>query len=158
MIYIFDADGTLRESVNGQPCPNKPDEWKLLPNVEKTLKEIDWSKNYLGIASNQGGIALGYLDLQMAYQLCCDLIVAATGRWPPTGCIQICPHAPDAGCSCRKPSPLMLERIMAFWGTRDAVMIGDMDSDREAADAAGIPFIWAKDFFRCGKQLKGAIR
>jgi D-glycero-D-manno-heptose 1,7-bisphosphate phosphatase len=148
MIYIFDADGTLRAStVPGQPCPNRADEWKLLPNVKKTLKKIDWSKNHIGIASNQGGIALGYLDLDTAYQLCCDMVVEATGRWPPTGCIQICPHAPDEGCACRKPNALMLEYIMRFYGTRDAMMIGDMESDHLAAEAAGIPFQWAADFF-----------
>ena len=41
----------------------------------------------------------------------------------------------------------MLEYIMRFYGTRDAMMIGDMESDHLAAEAAGIPFQWAADFF-----------
>jgi len=147
-LYIFDADSTLREcTVPGQPCPNKPGEWRLMPNVRETLKRIDWGKNGLGVASNQGGIALGYLTLDMAYQLCCDMVFEATGRFPPMGAIQICPHAPDAGCRCRKPKPLMLEKIMNVYGTRDAIMTGDQESDRVAAEAAGIEFQWAYDFF-----------
>jgi len=29
----------------------------------------------------------------------------------------------------------------------DTVYIGDMDSDQQAAEAAGVQFMWAKDFF-----------
>lgn len=154
-LYIFDADGTLRRcTVEGQPCPNKLGEWELLPNVRERLAKIDWSENGFGIASNQGGIALGFLSIDVAYQLCRDLVIAATDRFPPTGSIQICPHAPDAGCSCRKPRPLMLLRIMDTFGTRDAVMVGDQESDRLAADAAGIEFQWAHEFFeRPGDKL-----
>jgi len=67
MLYIFDADGTLRRcTVLGQPCPNRPDEWELLPGVQKKLATIDWSSNRFAIASNQGGVALGFLTLQAA--------------------------------------------------------------------------------------------
>jgi len=56
-------------------------------------------------------------------------------------------HIRGRCCACRKPKALMLEYIMRFYGKRDAMMIGDMESDRLAAEAAGIPFQWAADFF-----------
>src|SRR4029077_17473481 len=50
-----------------------------------------------------------------------------------------CPHAPDAGCDCRKPKPGMLRRAareMGFDLSR-SYMIGDTDSDVAASRAAG---------------------
>lgn len=38
-LIMFDADGTLRRcTVPGQPCPNNPDEWELMPNIKETLQ------------------------------------------------------------------------------------------------------------------------
>ena len=61
--------------------------------------------------------------------------------------IRICPHLPDGivaayrrACHCRKPAPGMLLDIMQHWPierTR-SVMIGDKESDLEAARAAGV--------------------
>ena len=60
-LFIFDADGTLRRcTVPGQPCPNQPGEWELLPNVVETLHHYDWRVRDYAIVSNQGGIGLGY--------------------------------------------------------------------------------------------------
>ena len=149
-LLIFDADGTLRRcTVSGQPCPNKAGEWELMPNVKKIMAEIDWSKTALGIASNQAGISLGYMDKQTAHQLLCDMVVEATGYFPPTGTIQVCPHGINDGCECRKPRPGMLDAIMQYWGEyqQNTIYIGDMESDKEAAESAGCDFMWARDFF-----------
>jgi histidinol phosphatase-like enzyme len=43
-LIIFDADGTLRYcTVDGQPCPNRPDEWRLYPDVTSKLAEFNWT-------------------------------------------------------------------------------------------------------------------
>ena len=155
-LIIFDADGTLRRcTVEGQPCPNQPDQWELMPSVKKVLAIYDWSKVAMGIASNQAGVALGYMSKEMAYQLLCDMVVEATGYFPPTGSIQLCPHRPDAGCACRKPGTLMLERLMDFWDVspKQTWMVGDMESDKQAAERAGVAFIWAHEFFKAEKQF-----
>ena len=149
-LIIFDADGTLRRcTIEGQPCPNKLGEWELMPNVREKLAGIDWDVMGLGIASNQAGIAYGYLSEHMAYQLLKDMVVLATGRFPPTGSIQICPHAVEDDCRCRKPKPWMLQELMALWvvPASHTLYVGDMESDRLAAEAAGVDFMWAKDFF-----------
>lgn len=151
-LIIFDADGTLRQcTVEDQPCPNRAGEWELIPGVKERLSLIDWEAGGigLGIASNQAGIAHGFLDEHTAYQLLKDMVVEATGLWPPTGSIQLCPHAVEDNCWCRKPQPLMLIRLMRVWHTSpwQTLFVGDMESDRLAAKAAGVDFMWAKDFF-----------
>ena len=57
--------------------------------------------------------------------------------------VEVCPHRPDEGCSCRKPEPGLLVDAAARYGIRlsDAIMIGDHEHDLEAArraDAASI--------------------
>ena len=51
----------------------------------------------------------------------------------------ICPHAPEDDCECRKPKPkLVLDAARAFGVEATCVVVvGDKDSDVEAAQNAG---------------------
>jgi D-glycero-D-manno-heptose 1,7-bisphosphate phosphatase len=51
----------------------------------------------------------------------------------------MCPHAPEAGCPCRKPRPgLLLEAARKHrFELRRALMVGDSHRDVQAAQAAG---------------------
>jgi D-glycero-D-manno-heptose 1,7-bisphosphate phosphatase len=151
-LYIFDADGTLRRTtVPGLPCPNRPGEWELIPGVRERLTRIGWGAGgaRFGVASNQGGVGLGYMTLAAARRLLADMVVAAFGVEPPPGSIEVCPHAPYLKCACRKPEPLMLLRLMRRFGAAPAetLFVGDMDKDEEAARRAGTRFMWADEFF-----------
>ncbi len=151
-LYVFDADGTLRRTtVPGLPCPNRPGEWELIPGVRERLARIEWGEGRVrfGVASNQGGVGVGYMTLAAARLLLADMVVAAFGVEPPPGSIEICPHAPHLGCPCRKPQPLMLLRLMRRFGAGpgETLFVGDMDRDEGAARAAGTRFMWAHEFF-----------
>jgi D-glycero-D-manno-heptose 1,7-bisphosphate phosphatase len=151
-LYIFDADGTLRwTTVPGQPCPNRPGEWRLMPNVKEILRRIHWGPggSFLGVASNQGGVALGYLTEEMAYQLIEAALVEAIGYVPPRTVIDMCICHPDVHCESRKPNPGMLLRIMQTLdvGPEETLFVGDLEVDREAARRAGTAFMWASEFF-----------
>ena len=152
-LYIFDADGTLRRStVPGQPCPNAAGQWALLPGVRERLAAIDWGPRgaRFGVATNQGGVGLGYLSYETAYRLAAEMVIEAFGvSEPPAGSIEICPHAPHLNCRCRKPKPELLRRLMHRFraGKDETVFVGDLDRDREAARRAGVRFTWAWDFF-----------
>lgn len=152
-LIIFDADGTLRRcTVPGQPCPNRDGEWELMPGVREKLGVLN--RGHVAIVSNQGGVGLGMMTNKMAVSLLEDLAHAVFSEEQVKYCqIYICPHAPKAGCRCRKPSPLMLYQAMerAGWGggclPSETLYVGDMESDREAAQRAGVAFAWAWDFF-----------
>jgi D-glycero-D-manno-heptose 1,7-bisphosphate phosphatase len=152
-LYIFDADGTLRRTtVEGLPCPNRPGEWELIPGVRERLSQIRWGEGgaRFGVASNQGGVGLGYLSLAAARGLLEEMVVEAFGvRPPPPGSVELCPHAPHLGCPCRKPKPGMLVRLMRRFGVKpeETLFVGDMDKDEGAARAAGTRFAWAHEFF-----------
>src|SRR5207302_8874438 len=51
----------------------------------------------------------------------------------------VCPHTPDDGCDCRKPAPGLLFQARDRYGVdlNSAVMIGDWETDTQAARAAG---------------------
>lgn len=146
-LYIFDADGTLRKcTVPGQPCPNAPEQWRPIPWAFQRLRQIDWRVNHFAIASNQGGIAAGFLTRELARDMLNTLADVMVPRMPRL--IAFCAHGHDAGCACRKPKPGMLLAIMQYHNVRaaDTVFIGDRPEDEGAAKAAGVTFNWAWDF------------
>jgi D-glycero-D-manno-heptose 1,7-bisphosphate phosphatase len=152
-LYVFDADGTLRRStVPGKPCPNSNDEWELIPGVRERLAGIEWGPEgaRFGVASNQGGVGLGYLTLRTARSMLEEMVSQAFGvRPPPPGSVEICPHAPHLKCPCRKPKPEMLRRLMRRFRAApvETIFVGDMPTDEETALNAGTHFAWAHEFF-----------
>lgn len=149
-LIIFDADGTLRRcTVPDQPCPNKPGEWEVIPGVREKISTLPERQRF-AVVSNQGGVGLGRMTEAMAFSLLealADAVFWDTRKglsW-----IFACCHAPLSGCACRKPSPLMLFRAMehAHCKPAETLYVGDMDSDCEAAERAGIDFMWAWEFF-----------
>ncbi len=151
-LIVFDADGTLRWTViPGQPCPNAPGEWRLLPGVAERLRSLEWGPrgHKLGVASNQNGVALGYLSAAMARRLLRETVEEALGFRPEDAAIEMCTCSPDRHCPRRKPEPGMLCSLLARFQLepRQALFVGDLDIDREAARRAGVAFAWAHDFF-----------
>jgi D-glycero-D-manno-heptose 1,7-bisphosphate phosphatase len=159
-LLVFDADGTVRETtVEGQFFPTKPGEWRIRAVVKERLAGIDWKAVGFGVASNQGGVFKGMLTEGMARQLLIEMVKEAM---PPdtfdprtflphiaNGFIQLCPHDPRGVCSCRKPMPGMLTRIMAFYDARPerTLFVGNSDSDLKAAQNAGCMYLDEQVFF-----------
>jgi D-glycero-D-manno-heptose 1,7-bisphosphate phosphatase len=151
-LYIFDADGTLRyTTVPGQPCPNRSDEWRLMPNVADIVQAIDWGPGgaAMGIASNQNGVGHGYLTSSAARALLEDTVRAAAGRLPARLAVEMCTCHSSVPCGRRKPAPGMLQSILERFQMTPghALFVGDLEVDRQAAAAASVPFAWAGDFF-----------
>jgi D-glycero-D-manno-heptose 1,7-bisphosphate phosphatase len=155
-LVVFDADDTLRHTIiPGRPCPRSPEDWELRPGVRDILGRVPWRAEEgprVGLASNQDQIAYGLLSVDMARRLLRDLAIAAFGSAPADPALQLCPHAAEAGCDCRKPKPGMLLNIMEHYGVGpDAtVFVGNDEADREAAARAGVRFVWAADLFGSG--------
>lgn len=55
----------------------------------------------------------------------------------------VCTHVIDIQCGCRKPKPgLILEAMSRFQVlSQETILIGDQESDREAAKSAKIDFL-----------------
>jgi D-glycero-D-manno-heptose 1,7-bisphosphate phosphatase len=150
-LYIFDKDKTLVGPLEGPPA-NSIEEQNLLPSVAEKCAALRAQGHTLAVASNQGGVAWGFLTEDEAYAL----VEHAAGLIGAEA-IAMCPHHPKGRieqyaikCPRRKPESGMLLDLMRRLGFHASrtVYVGDMDTDRQAAEAAGIQFIWAKDFFK----------
>lgn len=160
-LYIFDKDGTLVSGLGNRPA-NTPDEQQPLPGVVAKLSELRAAGHKIAVASNQGGVAWGFITNEQVQLLMEDMVNKLGGPdtfdsidWSPFD-----PRAtqknPDSRYACddetRKPHPGMLLNIMhlAFAdeiAADDTIMVGDSETDKLAADAAGVHFVWARDFF-----------
>lgn len=154
MLYIFDKDGTLISGMGTRPA-NTPAEQKPMPGVVKQLSYLRSRGDKIAIASNQGGVAWGFITYEQAQELMDDCARKIGGA----DYVTFCPYDPKAyehhpGVYAidhpkRKPNPGMILECMKVLGfsKRETVYIGDQETDNQAAKAAGVKFEWATDFF-----------
>jgi D-glycero-D-manno-heptose 1,7-bisphosphate phosphatase len=150
-LVIFDVDGTLVTTKSGATFRKSADDWQWLPGRLERLHQLDAQGIYLAIATNQGGVAFGHLVYyEMRYEL---RRLADEGRIDFTA---ICFTHPQAKIEAfrqdsdrRKPGPGMLLDAMEALkiGPIHTLMVGDRPEDEQAAQNAGVAFMWADEFF-----------
>ena len=129
---LFDRDGTLVRDVpyNGDPARVEP-----MPGAIEAVRRLRAAGIGVGVVTNQSGIGRGMLDPGQvaAVNRRIDELIGPFETW------QICPHAPDEGCRCRKPAPAMVLAGADALGVavHDVAVIGDIAADVDAAEAAG---------------------
>ena len=92
------------------------------------------------IISNQSGIARGYYSERDYLELTKWMLDQFNIKGISILDILYCPHGPESTCDCRKPKPGMLIEAKHKYNIsmNDSWMIGDLESDIKAANAAGI--------------------
>lgn len=145
---FLDLDGTIRKTlVKDKYCPSKPEEQALLEGRHDKIWEYK-NKGYKVFAvSNQGGIGLGLMTKKDCEDCLLDLNKKL--NWVFDGMLYA-PAAPMRNDPFTKPNPGMIVELADKHGIdlKDSLMVGDMDTDRMAAERAGVKFMWAKDFFK----------
>jgi HAD superfamily hydrolase (TIGR01662 family) len=130
---LFDRDGTLVHDVPGNRDPAL---LAPMPTAEEAVRLARRRRVRTGVATNQPGIDLGTLSREELGRLHArvDTLLGPFDVW------EFCPHAPDAGCGCRKPQPGLLLAAAARLGLEpsECVFIGDIAPDVEAARRAGM--------------------
>ncbi|MGK7944635.1 MAG: D-glycero-alpha-D-manno-heptose-1,7-bisphosphate 7-phosphatase [Microcystaceae cyanobacterium] len=133
---FLDRDGVLIEYI---PYLGRPEQVKLPPNAGIGLKQWQDLGYKLIVITNQSGIGRGYFtleDVKAVHQRMQDEY-AKFGVFFTD--ILLCPHHPDEGCLCRKPSPYLL--VTAAKRHQIAIpqsfFIGDAPSDLDCAIQAG---------------------
>jgi histidinol-phosphate phosphatase family protein len=129
---LFDRDGTLIVDVpyNGDPARVTP-----MPGARAALDRLRAAGVRVGVVSNQSGVGRGLLAREQV-----DAVNRRVeGFLGPLGPWLVCPHAPEAACDCRKPSPALVLRAAEALGVdpRECALVGDTGADVEAARAAG---------------------
>lgn len=129
----MDRDGTI---VTDVPYNGNPDLVRPVRGARNALARLRAAGLRLAVVSNQSGIGRGRIsaaDVECVNRRVEELL-GHFDAW------YYCPHAPQDGCDCRKPQPRLLREAAYHLGVqpRDVAVIGDKESDMQAARNAGM--------------------
>jgi D-glycero-D-manno-heptose 1,7-bisphosphate phosphatase len=132
----LDRDGTV---VYDADYPRDPNQVRLMPGAAAALFALRRHGFLLVFISNQSGIGRGLVRLEEAEQVHRQVLADLAEQGVQLDGAYYCPHAPEEGCACRKPSPWMLTRAAHELGfdLAKSFMVGDKSSDIEAGRRAG---------------------
>ena len=152
---LLDLDHTLICPLENRVFPKDKDDWQFITGVpERVAGYLD--KGYkIIIITNQGGIEAGFhteadvreklREVQECLAESCDMtqFVEDFQMMDFYYCT-----TNDKESAFRKPNPgmILLAAKEHDLELADCLFVGDMDTDQQAAQAAGVPFMWVKDF------------
>jgi D-glycero-D-manno-heptose 1,7-bisphosphate phosphatase len=142
---IFDRDGVLNEDYG---YAYDPDRLVWIPGAMAAIGRVNRAGGLVLVATNQSGIGRGYYSEAQMQAFHEEMRRQLAGTGARIDAIYHCPFHEDAAEERyrqadhpdRKPNPGMILRGLADFDIAPdrALMIGDKDSDMEAARAAGI--------------------
>jgi D-glycero-D-manno-heptose 1,7-bisphosphate phosphatase len=135
---FVDRDGVINERADGGFVLDWA-QFKWRPDALLALRTLADARVPIVVVSNQSCIGRGLLAPEKLVDIMARMVAALSRNGSPLHAWYCCPHAPDAGCDCRKPKPGMLRRAARESGfdLTKSHMIGDTDTDVAAGAAAG---------------------
>ena len=136
-LVILDRDGVINE--DSDDFIKTLDEFIPLPGSLEAIKRLKQAGYQVVVATNQSGIARGYLTLDTLNAMHDKLNVLLADIGANIDGFFYCPHGPDDGCECRKPKPGLYQQISQQFNValEGVPVIGDSLRDLEAARAVG---------------------
>ena len=134
---FLDRDGVINEDTG---YVSRPEDFLFLPGVIDALAEIQRLGYSLVIVTNQSGIGRGQYTGADYERVTRHMLAGLASGGIKIAAVRHCPHAPEAGCRCRKPAPGMIldaQRVHDL-DLAQSWLVGDKSSDIEAAHRAGI--------------------
>jgi D-glycero-D-manno-heptose 1,7-bisphosphate phosphatase len=142
---FFDRDGVLNEDLG---YTHRPEDLRWIPGARQAVKRINDLGWKVVVVTNQSGVARGLYqaeDVARFHRAMQEQLAQAGGR---IDAFYDCPFHPDATVETyrhpdhpdRKPNPGMILRAIADLQLDPArsILIGDRDSDLQAAARAGV--------------------
>ena len=135
---FLDRDGVINKEIN---YLHKVDDFEFLDGIFETCQYLI-SLNYkIIIITNQSGISRGYYNTN-DFQIITNWMIAEFKK-NNVDILDVfhCPHSPSSNCDCRKPKPGMFiaAKNKYLIDMTNSWIIGDKETDIEAAICAGIP-------------------
>jgi D-glycero-D-manno-heptose 1,7-bisphosphate phosphatase len=134
-LLIVDRDGVINH--DSEDYIKSPAEWMPIAGSLEALARASQAGYRIVVVSNQAGLAYGLFNVDTLNEIHAKMIRELKRFGGEIEAIFFCPHAPEAGCECRKPRPGMLKEIGARlrMSLEDVPFIGDKLSDVQAARA-----------------------
>ena len=131
---FIDRDGTLVEEVN---FLSKLEDLQIFPFSAEAISLLREKGYRIVVVTNQSGIGrniYGESEMRAIHEAIQDRLGGAVDAF------YFCPHLPDAGCRCRKPSLGMIEDAVSDMNIdlKTSWMIGDKKLDVETGRNAGM--------------------
>ncbi len=146
---LLDRDGVINH--DSPDYIRSATQWEPIPGSLEAIAALSKAGIWVGIATNQSGLARGHftsVDLDQMHQKLRQGVASLGGQ---IQAIAHCFHLPDDQCDCRKPKPGLLDQLIALRGaeyvSHETIMIGDSLKDLQAAQHRGI----ASALVRTGK-------
>lgn len=156
---LLDRDGVINRRVTGGYVTS----WRLfeyLPGALEALRLLAQSGYTALVISNQACVGKGRLsaqDLGSMTRRFMSEVVAAGGD---IGGVYYCLHCSEHDCDCRKPRPGLLLRAQRdhHFDFAETFMVGDNESDLEAARRVGAPAVLISQMAepRCAPRVPSA--
>jgi len=143
---FFDRDGVINVSPGRDQFVLSWGMFRFVPGAAEQLRRLKERGFFLVLVTNQSGVGRGL----MARETLEDIhrrMQAALGA-SAFDALYYCPHHPDDGCRCRKPSPWLVLRACEEHGLdpRGSFLVGDSARDIEMGRAAGCRTVFCGEF------------
>lgn len=136
-VVFLDRDGVVNKEKN---YLYRIEEFEFIDGLFDACRSFQSLGYAIIIVTNQSGIGRGYYT-ESDFHLLSEWMVGEFGKNGVTILdIYHCPHTPEALCECRKPLPGMILEAAEIYDIDlpGSWLIGDKESDIEAAISAGI--------------------
>jgi D-glycero-D-manno-heptose 1,7-bisphosphate phosphatase len=134
---FLDRDGVInKERIDYVKTPS---ELEILSGVAESIKQLKDAGFLIIVITNQSAINRGLTNHDSVKNIHITIQEYCKRNGTSIDAFFYCPHRPDENCNCRKPKAgLLLRAINEFKiNLKSSWMIGDNDSDLEAAKLAG---------------------
>ena len=144
---FVDRDGVINQERSDYV--KSISELEIYPNVAKNIKLLKDAGFLVVVITNQSAVNRGIITHEMINQIHNSIQDHLKKHGTFLDGFYYCPHTPDENCNCRKPKSGLLEKAILELNVdlNSSWMIGDSDSDIEAADSVGCKAIKISDSF-----------
>lgn len=136
-LVILDRDGVINEDSDEYiKCPA---EWVPIPRSLEAIVQLNQAGYQIIVATNQSGIGRGFFDVPTLNRIHGKMYHLLAQMGGGIEAILFCPHAPEEGCSCRKPRPGLFQDLARRLRIQleGVPVVGDSLRDLQAAQAVG---------------------
>jgi D-glycero-D-manno-heptose 1,7-bisphosphate phosphatase len=138
---FLDRDGVINKRRDDYVKSIK--EFVFLPNVVRSIKKLNKEGYLIIVITNQSVVNRGIITKNELDNIHFHMIHELKKKSCVIDKVYFCPHKPDENCQCRKPRLGMIKQAVEDFNIdiSSSWMIGDSDSDIEAAKLARLQWV-----------------
>jgi len=143
-LILLDRDGVINQKAPEHDYIRSPEMLRLTEGADKAIARLHKAGLKIAVVTNQRGVSRDLMSLEDVSKVNTAIQKLVSKAGGKIDAFYVCPHGYDDNCNCRKPAPgLLLKAMDRFHVKKErCIMIGDSNSDVEAAANAGVDCIY----------------